>query len=401
MKESIIQKGKRRVETVLGRYVRFNSHYRPSGSYATVEDLKTSGAAGNGAFLHEVYPAHVSEFKITDAFSEVCSDYLRPPLAAQMPPTYVAVVPQARLFTDPLQSNVAVISADNRVVGQASSQYCGGSYSPDPKDNLIFQQRFFRRPMRLQGTVFSMLAGYAAMDYFFHWINDSLPKLKLLRESGLFDEVDWFLVPSFKYPYQRETLRALGIGEERVIDASVHRHIAADRIITASNPRVDAHIPVWVYAFYRNDFLRHYASDTTYPPYVYISRRDAKFRNITNEDEVLAMVRGYGFQDFQLTSMPFAEQAKLFASAKAIVSPHGAGLANLMFCREGTGVLEIFAGGYVKPTFHNLANKSGLDHHFLVFGPRSAAANTLDGVPLNIQVDLPALEAELVRVLPT
>ena len=330
---------------------------------------------------------------------KVCSDYLRPEPTVQMPPSFVTQVQNARLYTDLIQSNVAVISPDNKVVGQASMQYRHNAYSPRGEDNQVFRQKFFTQPVRYPGVVFSMLAGYAAIDYFFHWLNDSLPKIRLLKESGLFEKVDWFLVPSFKYKYQKETLKVLGIGEDRVIDGSKHRHIAADSIITCSFPRVGAHIPVWVYDFYRHDFLSNYVSDTQYPPLVYISRRDAQFRNVTNEEALLSLVKGYGFEDFALSPMSFAEQAKLFASAKVILSPHGAGLTNLMFCKEGTKVIEFYAGGYVKPTYYNLSRKSGLEYHYLVFGPRSAASGTKEGVPLNIEVNLTQLKQTLDKVL--
>lgn len=398
MKDSLLKKSKRKIQVLLGKYVPYNSGYKPSGVYRSIRALQDV-PAGRGASLTEVFPAHVSDFYLTEEFSQVCSDYLRPSPTAHFSPAYVAEVPDARLFTDPIQSNVAIISADNKVVGEASYQYRGQAYSAHPEDNLVFGQKFFPEPRKYPGTVLSLLAGYAAMDYFFHWINDSLPKIKLVKETGLLEKVDWFLVPTYKYQYQKETLQTLGIAEEKIIDAEKNRHIQADRILTTSMPRLGAHIPVWVYDFYRHDFLRTYSSGSTYSPLVYISRRDAQFRNVTNETELLEMARAYGFKDYTLSSMPFAEQAKLFASARVILSPHGAGLSNLVFCQEGTQVIEFFAGGYVKPTYHNLAGKTGLAYHHLVFGPRSAAHDTYTGVPLPITVNVESVREVLEEVV--
>jgi hypothetical protein len=398
MKDSLIKKSKRKFETLVGKHVKYNYQHKPTGVYATMKEFQKS-SAGKDAVLTEVYPEHVSEFSISEDFDSVCSDYLRPDSAVQMQPAVVAQVPNARLFTDPIQTNVAVISQDNKVVGEASYQYRKSVFYADPKENLVFDQSFFAKPVKYEGVVLSLLAGYAAMDYFFHWLTDSLPKIKLVKEIGLFEKVDWFLVPTFKYKYQKETLQTLGISEDKVINADKIRHIQADHIITTSMPRQGAHIPVWVYDFYRNDFLNNYSSSTEYPPLVYISRRDAQFRNVTNDNELLTLAKGYGFQEYLLSQMPFAEQAKLFASAEVILAPHGAGLANLVFCKEKTKVIEFFAGGYVKPTYYNLARKTDLEYYFLVFGSPSEASDTKGGVPLNITVDLKEIRQMLDKVV--
>lgn len=43
----------------------------------------------------------------------------------------------------------------------------------------------------------------------------------------------------------------------------------------------------------------------------------------------------------ELESMTFAEQVHLFRGARAIIGIHGAGLANMVFCRPGTTLIEV------------------------------------------------------------
>ena len=59
------------------------------------------------------------------------------------------------------------------------------------------------------------------------------------------------------------------------------------------------------------------------------------------------------FKIYVLEEMSYIEQVKLFAQAKAIVAPHGAGLTNLIFA-ENPIILELF-GAYVGREFANLA----------------------------------------------
>jgi capsular polysaccharide biosynthesis protein len=54
-------------------------------------------------------------------------------------------------------------------------------------------------------------------------------------------------------------------------------------------------------------------------------------------------------------------QAKLFATAKVIVAPHGAGLSNLIFCKKGTKIIEIFPPTYTVPCFWIISQQLGLD----------------------------------------
>lgn len=54
----------------------------------------------------------------------------------------------------------------------------------------------------------------------------------------------------------------------------------------------------------------------------------------------------------------------LFANAKIVIAPHGAGLTNLIFCKPGTKVLEIFQS-HEDDTYCYLAQVLGLDYHCL------------------------------------
>jgi capsular polysaccharide biosynthesis protein len=49
-----------------------------------------------------------------------------------------------------------------------------------------------------------------------------------------------------------------------------------------------------------------------------------------------------------------------------IVGAHGAGLANLVFCRPGTRVVEIVPTDNAYPFYFSLAVGAGLDYRYLV-----------------------------------
>ena len=60
------------------------------------------------------------------------------------------------------------------------------------------------------------------------------------------------------------------------------------------------------------------------------------------------------------------EQAAMFASAAVIVATHGAALANLVFSRPGTTVIELMGTNTASPVFAFLAWRRGLDYHMIM-----------------------------------
>lgn len=94
---------------------------------------------------------------------------------------------------------------------------------------------------------------------------------------------------------------------------------------------------------------------------IYISRRDSG-RFPQNEDAVERTVVAAGCEVIQLTGMTLTDQMSLFADAELVVGTHGAGLANLAWCRTGkTRVVEV-AQPAQPNCFETLAGLSSLGY---------------------------------------
>ena len=70
------------------------------------------------------------------------------------------------------------------------------------------------------------------------------------------------------------------------------------------------------------------------------------------------------------TDMSVVDQILLFQSAEFIISPHGAGLSNLLFCEPGTKVIELTPSVEVRPFFWMISDKLDLVHGMLFCTPR-------------------------------
>lgn len=100
-----------------------------------------------------------------------------------------------------------------------------------------------------------------------------------------------------------------------------------------------------IYSLYYNELDTKKFSDK-----LYISRSDAKFRKIINENDLFCCIKNHwgGGQKITLGELSFLDQINAFYHAKIIVSPHGAGLANLIFCNHQPQVVEIINDFYTK-----------------------------------------------------
>jgi capsular polysaccharide biosynthesis protein len=100
---------------------------------------------------------------------------------------------------------------------------------------------------------------------------------------------------------------------------------------------------------------------------VYISRRDAKKRRMTNEAELEAALEQRGFDIVQMTPLSFAEQIARVAQAPRIVSAHGAGLALLAAAAPGRQVVELMpalrGSMLIRSTMAKISRIVGHSHH--------------------------------------
>jgi capsular polysaccharide biosynthesis protein len=230
-------------------------------------------------------------------------------------------------------------------------------------------------------------------DNYFHWLFDTLPRLRLLEASGF--GWDRIVVPR-RTRFQRDGAALIGIDETRIIDAP-DAQIEAAQLIVPGLPGVSGNPPGWACAFLRERFLPHVRGAPTGTRKIYVSRRQSGTRKVLNEDELLAALAADGFELFFLEDLAFIDQVRLFHSAHTVVSAHGSGLSNLVFCPPGAGVVELFSPAYVNVCYWALANQVGLAYRY-VLGEGAAGTRLGPGPGLvheNMRLDVAKVQAVL------
>lgn len=98
---------------------------------------------------------------------------------------------------------------------------------------------------------------------------------------------------------------------------------------------------------------------------IYLSRLKATKRRIGNELDVEKMVKQYGYQIVYAEDLNFEEQIKIFSESSHIISPHGSGLSNIVWCNAGTNLIEIFPYNNLHSCYATLALTRNINYQYV------------------------------------
>jgi len=290
-------------------------------------------------------------------------------------------VKNARLYTDRI--NDTAIIKENNIIKGPSFQYREINKkikNTDVENNIVFTKGTPRIKKRIKGKVLSLLTGGGGNENYWHWIYDVLPRIGIFQNIKKIEDIDFFLVPDNRRKFQKESLEILGISEKKQISSVNFRHIISDEIFITShpidlteNPTEDIqNIPIWICEWLKESFINNNNnSELKFSKKVFLDRSDStsnskNLRSIINEKEVKEFLLKEGFKIIKLGNENFKDQVSIFNNADIIVGLHGAGFANLSFCKPKTKIIELknkTAGKVIE----NLAIKNDLDYRTLSF----------------------------------
>lgn len=257
------------------------------------------------------------------------------------------VLPEARLFSH----NGTIIDRDNRIRADLSPDF-----RPPSSGHRILDYPALPAPERVDARVF-VLPTPAAWKNYFHWLIDSLPRL-LGIDLRDYDRV----ATPLNRPYHHQTLELLDLPEGSTLEVREWGHFRCRELVAVSpHPlhRIDG-----VGAAYLRDLFGVPPGRSTRR--LYLGRGDSWRRRILNEAALISELDAYGFEPVLLSRMNIVEQARLLSSAEAVVAPHGAALANLVFAPSTCRVLELFPSNWVGDQYEALSRTCGLSYrpHF-------------------------------------
>jgi hypothetical protein len=241
---------------------------------------------------------------------------------------------------------------------------------------------------------------------YFHWLADALPRLYAARDAAR-DLV--LLLPSGyeRLEFVRSSLKLFSLGGVEYVGAG--EVYTCERLLMPTQMPTHA-APSGNYNESLMRELRDFMLDALAPrdgcglrrdeparERLYVSRARAPKRKVANEEEVVRVLTEFGFRVVHFEDFPFVEQVRLAASARYLVSNHGAGLTNILFMQEGGRVLELRREGEVERNwFFNLAAAARLGYYYQTCAPEAPDGDVHSG---NLIADTHSLRKNLALML--
>jgi hypothetical protein len=239
-----------------------------------------------------------------------------------------------------------------------------------------FSSKLKNKNKYIKGSVCYLETKTDLNNNYSHFILETLPRLYIISKSGIVP--DYYIIPGNK-EFHKEFYELIGIDPNKILI------LEPNLVVQAENLIITTLLNNWEYTTYRdfkipkrnwlNSWLKEYYQsyynkiEPKFNKHIYISRKIASNRHIVNEDELIEIINKHNFEVIYLENYSVIEKAQLFKSATCIVSIHGAGLANTIFCNPNCTILEILSKDYLDPHYRMMAHILGLKYNYLVGEP--------------------------------
>ena len=280
-------------------------------------------------------------------------------------------IEHGRIYTD-IVENVAIIDG-NQIVDNISYQQVQGNLVNANK-NICLKKGTPRIKKKIKGRVLSLAQGASGISNYYHWLFDLLPKIKLYSEVYNINQLDYLYTAKLK-KFQAESLIPLNLDKIEIIDINKHRHIEADEIICTDHPNYyegfieneSKKTPKWIVEWLKDTYL-DYAKKFECNDKIFIDRSSAlsKHCQFVNYEEISDFLIKQGFTKHKTENLTFFEEIYLFNNANFIIGAHGAGFANLAFCREGTKIIEVRPVNRTNSLYERISKINNLDYNLIL-----------------------------------
>lgn len=233
---------------------------------------------------------------------------------------------------------------------------------------------------------------------YFHWLADVLPRLFTIREQLK----DLVLILPGRYQeleFVQASLKPFIFGGIEYLDPN--EVLVCRKLIVPTQTAPSGDYNEELIKEVKDLLVGFFAGGPGEPPAdrVYLSRSLARKRRIGNEEDVMAVVRKFGFRIVRPEEHSFAEQIRIASRARYLVSNHGAGLTNMLFMGPGTSVLELrHATDRINNCYFSLASALQLNYFYQRCEPVHAGE---DPHSADLMVDAAALSANIELMLQT
>ncbi len=233
-------------------------------------------------------------------------------------------------------------------------------------------------------------------SYYF-WLTECLPRLLMVQDQ--LDELVLIYPEGWKkINYVNDTLDLFP--QLKRIEITNDYHLFVKNLVMPEvKPWTPMLIPEQVFQIREFLFSKFDISTSKKERHIYISRSDAKYKKLINEEAVVNVIEKYNFETVTMSDRSLKSQIKLMQETKCLMSITGASMANLLFLPEGATLIDLTNNMYLtdrKYKFHFKKIMDILNGNYIVqFCEPLIDPNLPDIAMYDINADTVELEQKL------
>ncbi|MDA8253030.1 MAG: glycosyltransferase family 61 protein, partial [Rhodospirillales bacterium] len=226
--------------------------------------------------------------------------------------------------------------------------------------SVLFRRNVPLPGRRLEGEHFVGFVG--AWRNHAHWLTDCVPRIYLYNRLKEISPTVRLLLPTFEEGGpQWRTLQLLGVDDSQITWLDVGQVVSAGTLWCA--PGIDLWRPPMLCRIAAEALSGGLPVRDGYER-IYIRRPGG--RRVANFAEIETPLRDRGFRVVSFEGMTLDEQISIMRGARHVIGEHGAGVANVMFCRPGARLLEMFNPFGAQPAHWSLASVCDVGYGYLI-----------------------------------
>jgi hypothetical protein len=225
-----------------------------------------------------------------------------------------------------------------------------------------FKDAILPKVRRLKGIAIVLRSGVH-----YHTLQEGLLGLFLYRALGFnISAINHFIIFNVGNAFTENIAEALDVPESKIITCSHHTGVgfSADTLIV---PSYFNRLGNWYQTFLQG-YIKKNSAEITTTTRVFITRGNSLKRKLINENELLPILISFGFKIIDNNLLTFKEQITWFSNASFVVGVHGSNLANILFCKPETKIIEIRHNrmkSYLSDCYYKMAVSNNM--HYNVF----------------------------------
>jgi capsular polysaccharide biosynthesis protein len=233
-------------------------------------------------------------------------------------------------------------------------------------DQIIFNNDFIfkidEQNVRIENNALILSTSGSNINYF-HFIVDFVPKFLLyINEISKFDLI------IINGPIELFVKEFMGLFSITNLYVSNNKEsVMCRRSIVPTSLSITGNPSSVSIDMIRENLLPFSKLKSNYSEKIYVSRKNSNRRKVINEKKVEKYMISKGFDVVNLEELSLIDQITTFKFLKLVISPHGAGMTNLVFSDSGVKAVELFSSGHIEPCMYNICCYNKIDYYYMVF----------------------------------